>query len=96
MTSEDYGDLTRLRDEWDTARQCTDICSKADNRLKQNISTIEHYVTGDAAQLMVSTAGNIVRGRQVGGHLSDASVEQLSRDIAAINLRRVPSLDKTP
>ncbi|PKY05130.1 hypothetical protein P168DRAFT_296792 [Aspergillus campestris IBT 28561] len=88
ITSDDDWDLARLRDEWDTARQCIDICSKADNRLKENISTIENYATGDAAQLMVSTAGDIVRGRQVGGHLSDASVEQLSRDIAAINLRR--------
>ncbi|KAL4893405.1 hypothetical protein BDV59DRAFT_193222 [Aspergillus ambiguus] len=59
MTSDEYGDLTRLRDEWDTARQCIEICSKADSRLKE----------------------------QVGVHLSDASVQQLSRDIATVNLR---------
>ncbi|KAL4887804.1 hypothetical protein BDV59DRAFT_189890 [Aspergillus ambiguus] len=54
---------------------------------------------------MVSTDGSIIRGknrglawrtRQVGGHLSDASVQQLSRDIATINLRHVSSVDKTP
>lgn len=105
MSSEEYGDLTRLRDEWDTARQCIEICSKADDRLKENISTIENYATGDAVQFMVSTDGNTIRGknrglgwrsRQVGGHLSDASVQQLSRDIATINIRHLSSVDQIP
>jgi Fungal N-terminal domain of STAND proteins len=36
MTSEDeVADLARLQEEWETARQCMDICSKADNHLKK-------------------------------------------------------------
>lgn len=54
---------------------------------------------------MVSTDGSTIRGknrglmwrtRQVGGYLSDASVQQLSRDIATTNLRHILSEDKTP
>jgi hypothetical protein len=92
MTSEeDLADLVMLRDEWETARQCVDICSKADIHLKENITTIENYATGDAVQWMVSTDGNLLHGknrglgwrtRQVGGHLSDVSVQQLSRDMS--------------
>lgn len=97
MTSEeDYTDLVRLRDEWDTAHKCMDICSKANNNLKENISTIDNYATGDALQFMVSTSGQLVHGknrglgwrtRQVGGHLSDTTVQQLSRDMTSFNLR---------
>ncbi|KAJ5166577.1 uncharacterized protein N7482_005358 [Penicillium canariense] len=96
ITSEkDAQDLARLQDEWNTARQCLDICSKADDNLKENVSVIENYGTGDALQFMVSTNGKILHGknraygwrtRQVGGYVSDASVQQLSRDIATINM----------
>ena len=92
MTSEDdVADLVRLREEWETTRQSMDICSKADNHLKENTSTIDNYATGDAIQFMVSTNGKIIQGknrglgwrtRQVGGYLSDASIVQLSRDMS--------------
>lgn len=91
----DEQDLSRLQDEWNAARQCLDICSKADTHLKENVSVIENHGTGDALQFMVSTNGKILHGknraygwrsRQVGGHLSDASVQQLSRDISTINM----------
>ena len=97
MTSEeDVTNLARLRDEWTTARQCMDICSKADNHLKETVSIIDNYATGDSVQFMVSTDGKTIHGknrglgwrtRQVGGHLSDASVQQLSRDMTTISIR---------
>ena len=93
MTSEEeVADLVRLREEWETARQCMDICYKADRHLKENISVIDNYATGDAIQFMVSTDGRIINGtnrglgwrtRQVGGHLSDTSLQQLSRDMSS-------------
>lgn len=96
MTSqEDVTDLARLRVEWETARQCMDICSRADDHLKENISTIDNYATGDALQFMVSTNGKTIHGRnrglgwrtrQVGGHLSDVSVQQLSRDMTSLHI----------
>jgi len=99
MTSEeDLADLARLREEWETARQSIDICSKADIYLKENISTIDNYATGDAIQFMVSTDGKTIRGknrglgwrsRQVGGHLSDASVQQISRDMSSIGFQNI-------
>jgi hypothetical protein len=92
-SEEDIADLVRLQEEWETTRQSRDICSKAEMHLKGNISTIDNYGTGDAMQFMVSTDGNIIHGknrgvgwrtRQVGGHLSDLSVQQLSRDMTSI------------
>lgn len=101
-SQEDFTDLARLRVEWETARQCMDICSRADNHLKENISTIDNYATGDALQFMVSTNGKTIHGknrglgwrtRQVGGHLSDVSVQQLSRDMTSINVRNTGNED---
>jgi hypothetical protein len=92
-SEEDLADLVRLQEEWETTRQSREICSKAEVHLKENISTIDNYATGDAVQFMVSTDGNIIHGknrglgwrtRQVGGHLSDLSVQQLSRDMSSV------------
>ncbi|EDN05683.1 hypothetical protein I7I51_06048 [Histoplasma capsulatum] len=66
------------------------------NNLNQSISTIDNYAIGDAIQFMVSTSGKVIHGknrglgwrsRQVGGYLSDASVQQLSRDMTSINFQ---------
>lgn len=95
-SEEDLTHLARLRDEWSTARQCMDICSKADTHLKESISTIDNYATGDAIQFMVSTDGKTINGRnrglgwrtrQVGGHMSDVSLQKLSGDFSSITLR---------
>jgi len=96
-SEEDFTDLIRLQEEWETTCQSREICSKAEMHLKENISTIDNYATGDAIQFMVSTDGNILHGknrglgsrtRQVGGHLSDLSVQQLSRDMSSIRFQR--------
>ena len=93
ISSDEAQDLSRLRDEWETARQCLDICSRADNHLKENVSVIENYGTGDALQFMVSANGKVLHGknrgvgwrnRQVGGYLSNESIQQLSRDFATM------------
>jgi hypothetical protein len=99
MTSEEeLADLIRLRDEWETARQSIGICSKADIHLKENISIIDNYATGDAVQFMVSTDGRVIHGknrglgwrtRQVGGHLSDVSLQQLSRDLSSLRVENM-------
>jgi hypothetical protein len=97
-SDEELADLVRLRDEWETARQCMDICSKADINLKENISTIDNYATGDAVQFMISTDGNIINGRnrglgwrtrQFGGHLSDASLQKISQDYSNPSLQNI-------
>ncbi|KAH6719412.1 hypothetical protein BKA61DRAFT_597531 [Leptodontidium sp. MPI-SDFR-AT-0119] len=92
-SEEDLADLLRLQEEWETTCKSREICSKAEVHLKENTSVIDNYATGDAVQFMVSTDGNILHGtnrglgwrtRQVGGHLSDLSVQQLSRDMSSI------------
>lgn len=103
-SNEDFTDLTRLREEWETTRQCIDICSRADTHLKGSVTTIDNYGIGDAMQFMVSTNGKVIHGknrglgwrtRQVGGHLSDDSVMQLSRDMAQINFRSTGNKEKS-
>ncbi|KAJ5503362.1 hypothetical protein N7463_006236 [Penicillium fimorum] len=92
-SDKDAQDLSRLRDEWETARQCLDICSRADSHFKENVSVIENHGTGDTLQFMVSANGKALHGknrglgwrtRQVGGYLSNESIQQLSRDFTAI------------
>lgn len=99
-SKENVADLARLREEWDTTRQCQEICSKADTYLKENVSTIENYATGDSIQFMVSTDGTVLHGtnrglgwrtRQVGGHLNDTTVQQISRDFSTINIQNTGS-----
>jgi hypothetical protein len=109
-SEEEAADLARLREEWATTRQCVDICSQADIHLKENTSIIDNYATGDAVQFMVSTDGKIIHGRnrglgwrsrQVGGHLSDRTVQKLSQDFSHMSFQSIgrasPSLrDNTP
>ncbi|KAK6844043.1 hypothetical protein PG987_004903 [Apiospora arundinis] len=87
-------DYTRLREEWTTVRHCIDHCSMMDDALKENISNIENYATGDdAIQYMVSTDGSTLHGKnrgfgfrpkQVGGHLSDVSLQHISTEITRL------------
>lgn len=97
---EDAQDLSRLRDEWETARQCLDICSRADSHLKENVSVIENHGNGDSLQFMVSANGKVLHGKnrglgwrntQVGGYMSNQSIQQLSRDLAAIHTSHLRS-----
>lgn len=94
MPSEEYiAELAMLQDEWESARRCIDICSTADN----NISVIDNFSTGDdSVQFLVSTKGKTIHGKnrgfgvrtkQVGGHLSDDSLQQISRDISRIGFQ---------
>lgn len=69
---------------------------QAEDHLKETISVIDNYATrDDTVQFLVSTSDKTIHGknrgygfriRQVGGHLSDESVQQLSRDISRISL----------
>ncbi|KAL4934806.1 hypothetical protein BDV06DRAFT_155007 [Aspergillus oleicola] len=91
-SQKDVTDLARLRDEWETTRQCINICDK------ETITTVENYATGDAVQFTVSTDGQVIHGknrglgwrsRQVGGHLNDTSLQQLSKNFTTINLDHI-------
>jgi hypothetical protein len=102
-SSGDRVDLSRLQDEWETTRQCIDICSKADTHLQ--VTTVDNYATGDSVQFMVSANGQVFHGknrglgwknRQVGGHMSNDSIQQLSRDMTSINFRSTANQDMLP
>ena len=93
ISEEERADFGRLQDELAATRQGIDICSQAHDHLKDNVSTIDNYATGDAVQFMVSTKEKTIHGknrglgwrtRQVGGHISDESLQQISRSLASI------------
>ena len=95
---EDIEDMIRLQEEWEIICQCLHVCIRRENDLNANVSTISNYATGDAIQLIVSTDGNTIRGenrasgwktKQVGGHISDACLQHLVKDMAEINLADV-------
>lgn len=87
-SEEGVAELAMLQDEWESARRGIEICSSAD----KNISVIDNFSTGDdSVQFLVSTQGKTIHGKnrgfglrakQVGGHLSDDSLQQISRDIS--------------
>lgn len=109
MASEDAANIARLREEWEMARLSMDVCSKANNHLMENMSTVDTYTMDDAVEFMVSTDGKTIddrdrqlgwEPRQVGGILSEASLQQLSRDMTSVtnsNSRKEipPSRDDT-
>jgi hypothetical protein len=104
LSEDDLVDLARLRDEWDTARKCVEICSSASLHLKENVSTIENYGVGDAVQFLVSTDGRTIHGRnqglgwrtrQLGGHVTDASLQKISGDFTAMSFQNIGRTDSS-
>lgn len=95
ISEEEGADLARLRDELAATRQGINVCSRAHEHLKDNVSTIDNYATGDAVQFMVSTREKTIHGsnrglgwrtRQVGGHISDESLQQIARSLTSITI----------
>ncbi len=96
---EETAELAKLQAEWESARECIGICTKADTNLNENISVIDNFATGDdAVQFLVSTNGKTIharnkgygmRPRQLGGHLSDESLQQVSRDMSLVSFHNV-------
>jgi len=88
---EQAAELATLQADWESARECINICSRADMNLNENVSVIDNFATGDdAIQFLVSTNNKTIhaknrgygmRPRQLGGHLSDESLQQVSRDM---------------
>lgn len=105
MTQEDTRYLARLREEWATARKCRDICMQANQHLKENISVIDNHATGNkAVQLLVSNSQKTIHGKnrgygdqikQLGGHLSDESIQKVSGDFLQM-IVHVPEARASP
>jgi polyhydroxyalkanoate synthesis regulator phasin len=86
-SDEDVQDLLTLRDQWQTSRQCLDVCSLAADHLNKSISVIESDSTGNNLQSVVSTRKELLNaknGALVGGYLSNESVRRISRDLVDI------------
>ncbi|PVH68117.1 hypothetical protein DL98DRAFT_235877 [Cadophora sp. DSE1049] len=99
VSEEDVTNIQRLQESLGAIYQSARILSGAGTSLKENISTIENYATGDALQLAVSTSGKVIRGKnsglgwrawQVGGHMSDVTVQVIVRNALRRGISSVP------
>ncbi|KAH8887335.1 hypothetical protein GQ53DRAFT_784306 [Thozetella sp. PMI_491] len=102
---EDLADFLRLQDEFDATRQAMEFCAKAESHLREGVSVIDNYATGDALQFMVSTEGKVLHGknrglgwrsRQVGGYLSNETVQQISKDMSRIVVQSTEKTGSSP
>ncbi|GAB1311858.1 hypothetical protein MFIFM68171_02068 [Madurella fahalii] len=102
---QDAAELGRLQEEWETARLCLNICSKANENVTKITINVFENINGDkeVLQFFASTTGKIVhaknislgsRGVQFGGQLSDASIQQISRDFS--RGEKIAPTDPTP
>lgn len=73
--------------------------SNSNTKMTENMSRIENYSKGDAIQVMVSTNGKLINGknqglgwrtRQLGGYLSDSSLQQLAQNLFAADKQAGP------
>lgn len=89
---DNVAELIRLQDKWEATRQRLSIYSAAAYHLRDNVSTINSYATGDAVQIMVSTNGKTLHGsnrgsgqktRQIGGYLGGDVMAQLLQDLSS-------------
>lgn len=105
ISEEEHTDAARLRDKLAATRQSITICSRAHDYLKDNVSTIDNYATGDTVQFMVSTSEKTIHGknrgpgwrtRQVGGHISDESLQQIARSLATVAMPSSGSRGSSP
>jgi len=88
--------LSKLQAEWGSLRGCMQACSQAGIRLNENISIIDNFATGDHAnQYLVSTNNKTIHGQnrgygewtnQLGGHMSDESLQRVSDNISRASL----------
>lgn len=90
---EDMANLEQLHAEWQTARLCMDVCSKANEGVtKVNVNIFENMKgEEEVAQIFASTIGKTVhakdvyvgsKGVQFGGQASNATLQQISRDFS--------------
>ena len=97
---EEAAKLEVLHAEWQTARLCIDVCSKANESVtKVNVNVFEN-IKGEEEilQFFASTTGRTVhakdifvgsKGVQFGGQISDVTIQQISRDFSP-SARMVP------
>jgi hypothetical protein len=99
VSEEDVTNIQGLREILGAIYQSARILSGVGTSLKENISTIENYAAGDALQLAVSTSGKGIRGKnsglgwrawQVGGHMSDLTVQEIFRNALRRGISSIP------
>jgi hypothetical protein len=106
ISDEDAAERERIQEEMDSTKQCLAICEQASEQAEKFRTNVFEDVSAarDAHQLVVATLGDLISAKRVTagrsatqwlGQMSDASLQQLSRD-RGIEARIRPSTDKVP
>jgi hypothetical protein len=94
-SARDEVEIARLRSEWESTRTQMEILTKAGRKLEETVSVIQNRATGNAIQVMVSADGKPIHGtnegtgewaRQVGGYMSNETIQQVMRDMLKMTL----------
>jgi regulator of replication initiation timing len=94
-SARDEAEIARLRSEWESTRTQMEILTKAGRKLEETVSVIQNRATGNAIQVMVSADGKPIHGtnegtgewtRQVGGYMSNETIQQVMRDMLKMAL----------
>lgn len=98
LTQEDSRYLAGLREEWETARRCRDICLQANQQLKEDMGAINHHAQGnETVQLVVPDSqtpaygknrGYGHQGKILGGYLNDQSVLKVVGDYLRMSFQK--------
>jgi hypothetical protein len=101
-SSKDKVLLDNLQNEAETLRHGLRFFSNVDSYLEEQMSNIENHAEGnDTIQLMVSTDGKPIKGKnsgfgdrlkQAGGHYDNLSLQQVSQDFTTISIRQIETM----
>jgi len=91
MLGDDAAERERIQEEKDSITQCLAICEQASEQVSQDRTNVFEDVSAaqEAHQLIVATLGDLISAKRVTaglraaqwlGQMSDASLQQLSRD----------------
>ncbi|KAJ9667257.1 hypothetical protein H2201_002458 [Coniosporium apollinis] len=91
MQDEDVAEQKRAQEEKESIKQCLAICAQASEHADQVRANVFEDVSADqnAHQVIISTLGDLISAKRVSagvgatqwlGQMSDASLQQLSRD----------------
>ena len=95
VSEEDREDYQKVHNAGEAVRTMLNIYSRADDHMKTGITVVDNYSTGDAVQLIVSTSSKTIHGRnqgmgwrtrQIAGHLSDESIQEIVRNLVNVTI----------
>jgi hypothetical protein len=99
MSGEHAAEQERIQEEKESIKQCLAVCAQASEQVdKDRINVVEDVSSAqDAHQVVVATLGDLISAKRINaearsaqwlGQMSDASLQQLSRDRGRVAMEK--------